>query len=538
MSDVQFTSFDGVGVNGNNALYLLTRKGKASQDTVSVKSTTRRDTGAVYDSMTWNQRTLELTVMPNPNEVADVGEWKEDIEGLFQVWTSDETRRLEGTLHDGTLVFLDVRVISRTKEIDTGSVYGVVWNYKMTADYPLWRKVAQSSSTGDVTNIGNAQANPVIEFTTATHKILYACDVSGTGAGGGLPAYPVRFAYTQSNLVAGEVFAYVNGVNTPTYSDNYNAYVWTLLDTSQDANIPTSVDLVMIDGVNVVNPLGGRLEQGGMKLGDAVTGTDATNTSWSWNDFQISQNPIRCGSWRPGITGNDRQGSFEIGTETSSTLMFRAYANNDDLQRDADSMVLFIGSQGNSLAGLSRVTTEHNAGGGSSTIRSYAKVRAFNSAQWSIVWSVITDTTVTSSISLANTIEVAVGCEVYANTGFAYNGTLTITMTGTTFTLSLNSTPTVNVPAAQNLDYYHGTFVNDTTGEYIDFRDFVVLDGTLYVDTFNHEVYSSVGVSPYIYGEIRLTDAENWFRLDPGLNTIDNNVTGASYTIEWNESYV
>ena len=71
------------------------------------------------------------------------------------------------------------------------------------------------------------------------------------------------------------MFCYSPG-NIPTLSDDYNAYVWCLVNTAGDSSISTTIDLVAADGIADANTAGGDLNDAGMKLTDATSGTDST----------------------------------------------------------------------------------------------------------------------------------------------------------------------------------------------------------------------------------------------------------------------
>jgi hypothetical protein len=538
MADVGITAFNATPVNGTTTIGVAVARGASPEAEVSVTASKRRNAAGTFEHISIDPLDLRFEVWAR-DLAADYDAWKSQVESLFQPWTSNATRVLAGTLPDGTPVSLDVIVIRRRKVHDTGSVGSVLYHVDLRAENPLWRKTTDSTTTGNPTNAGNAPAPATIELTTATHKQIRQCSVAGAGAGGGLMGYPVKLAYTQSGITAGEAFAYVNGSNTPTYSDDYSAYLWTIVDTSQDATQATTLDLVTIDGAINANPLGGRLEQGGMKLGDAVIGTDSSNSVWAWNDFSISQNPIRCGSWRPAVTGADKSGSFELNAESPTGLTFLAYSQIDSLARNADSMALVFGAQGNSLAGLTRICTNHTPGAGPDTIRSYARVRPYGSGNWAAAWSTVVDGTFSSSISLANAVEVAVGIEVFTPPSYSFFGSLALSAPGTggVFSCSLNAAPTVTVGTAQAADYFNGTITNGATGESIECREVVLRDGTLSLDSLRRVIYSSLGATEAIYGDWRFSNDDNWFLLVPGSNAITNGITGAAYTARWREAY-
>lgn len=375
-----------------------------------------------------------------------------------------------------------------------------------------------------VTNAGTTPTPGILDLTTSTHMKLYACTVQGVGAGGGLLGYPVRVAYTESGLTAGEVFAYSPG-NIPTLSDDYNAYIWTLVNTSGDANVSTALDVVCANGIADANTAGGDLNDGGMKLLDAVSGTDSSNSTWSWNDLTVSLNADRCGSWRPGLTGTFQTvGTYNITSEGSSLTITIGPGGNGE--RVADSITCVLGCTGSSVANLSRATTV-GSGSGTSLPRAYFMGRTYGQSTWTVIWSVTTTTTVTTSITVTGYTELACGIEHQGSPTTA-NHTLVLSGAGTggIFTCSLANTPTVTVPASTNLDYYDGAFENDTNGDEIDFESFMVRDGTLTVDTANGTIESSTGLYRS-YGKIEFNNPDCMFLLDPGANAITNGIGGS-----------
>lgn len=533
MADVDVTNFAGTTVNGASPYRVLRIAGDAPESHISVEATARRNSAGVFEAISYEPLELTLHVFAGAS-ASSYATFKRAVESLFQPWTSNVARQLVGTL-DGTStgVYLDVVVTSLRKIRDAGSLSTVEYLVALRADFPRWRTTSDSTSTGSPTNAGNSPAPATIELTTSTHKQIRSCSVAGAGANGGLMGYPVKLAYTQAGMVAGEVIAMVNGSNTPTYSDDYTAYVWTIVDTSQDGTQATAIDLLTVDGIGISNPLGGRLEQGGMKLGDAVTGTDCSNTTWAWNDFSISQNPIRCGAWRPAVVGSVANLVCWISSESSSGVSFKIDNDPIDSGTRANAMAMVIGSQGNSLAGLTRVMSGVSDG----YSRQFVAVRAFGSANWSYVQSATANGTVSSAVSLANGVEVAVGIDGLQLSMNTQTLDLSAPGSGGVFTLSLNATPTITVGASANADYYNGTLTNSTTGDSIEFRDVLVRDGTLSIDSLRRRWSTSVGALEPIYGDPRFTNDDNWFLLAPGANSISNGVTGASYTARWREAY-
>ena len=522
-------SFDGhfVGPGTDVMAYLDVRDAFGVSGTVEMQA--RRSIEPLVMSVSPDGRTIPIRLARAAGATMSAATFRSTVKRWFSIQKNTGARYLVLYGDDGSTFVRTACYVERIEPLNEGVDEYLVVLTMAQQWFEANTPTVSAANPTSVTNAGDTPTPASLALTTSTHKTLRACTVSGAGAGGGLLGFPVRLAAVESGMTAGEVFAYSPG-NIPTLSDDYNAYIWCLVNTAGDGNISTAVDLVHANAVDDSNTAGGDLNDGGMKLLDAVTGTDSSNSTWSWNDLTVSLNADRCGSWRPALTGKFQTvGTYEITAEGASLTINCTGGGSGE--RVADSISCVLGCTGSSVANLSRAYTT------TGTARAYFLGRALGQSTWTTIWSITATATVTSSITVTGYTELACGCEYTATPGNANTLVLSGNGTGGIFTCSLANTPTVNVPASSNLDYYDGQVANDTNGDYVKFESFMCQDGTLTIDTKEGTVESSVGFVRS-YGKIEFGNPAALFQLEPDANAISETLdAGASFTITHRNAY-
>jgi hypothetical protein len=390
----------------------------------------------------------------------------------------------------------------------------------------VWQKTTLTTSASNpatVTNAGNVAAAPTIELTTTNHVTRRACTVTPATAYGNLIAYPVVFALDSTAVTSSNTFVYVEGVSVPCYVDDaglVTSRVWALIDTAV-AGTATNVDIIY--GTGLVNPLCQTLDDGGMDWAD---NTNCTNAQWEWNDWSgAASNPPRPGTWRAATTGNHSE-TADVSYQESAGIIYLGAAGS--YGNGADSLRLSIPSGGLTLTNLSRQTANLDG----ANARAYVRKRTRGSATWSDVWTQTTNATVTTALGFGgNSVEITVGLENFGTTA----DPSTLTVTGSSVTLTIFNAPTVVVGSAENMDRYDGTYTIGSRS--ITFSDFIVPDGTLTIDCDARSISSSVA-GPFYGDEDALTFShpDQWLVLLPGSNTITDGLS-ATDVVKHRDTY-
>lgn len=453
---------------------------------------------------------------------ATAHEVREQVETLFEPSLNGAARTLTFTGSDGsTTLRLGCYVVRREWQ-----PFGVdQWIIELFAPAGGSEADTAETSAANPATVTNAGTRPVllsIALTTATHKSRRACTVTGAGGGGGVIAYPVMFLLSDAAATATNVFVYVEGVSVPCFVDDagtITSRVFALVDTASDGTTATNVDIVY--GTGLTNPLCGTLDDGGMDW------TTTTNTSWEWNDWRASTFPARPGVWRPALTGRhvNPDARHQITTESASSLLIESNTAGE-YSGEADSVLLIVGAQAGTTGALTNLSRQ--TAGLVSQGRAFVRYRVAGSATWVDAWTVTSNTTVTTSIDLDNAVEIVAGIETTSTSAIA---DVQMTLSGTP-ELALANNPTVVVGAAENFDYYDGTY--QIGSETITFNDVLAPDGTLTIDCEARSITSSVA-GP-IFGSFQFSDPDQWLQLEAGSNVVSDGLS-ATDVISWRDGY-
>lgn len=528
------TQFDGNTINGATSYRVYLPYGSATGRMSRTVMQDRRNASPQLSHVTTDALRFVIRISAANTSTA-YATFQTNVQQWFAESRSGTTRELRATWHDGsTAVKLDVLVERLTKIQDAGSVGSLMYEATLVAPYPYWEAVTATTSAAgpaNVTNNGNVPALPSLALTTTTHVTRRACTVSGTGAAGGLIAYPVRFDLDDANATSTNVFVYVEGVSVPCLvlgSGGAASSVWALIDTAADGS-DTDVDIIY--GTGLTNPLAGTLAFAGMDLDDR---TNCTNAQWEWDNWLVTSHPARCGAWRPGLTGKHHataNASYAITSDATGSVVISIGAPGE-FDNSADSIILVVGAQAgtsSALASLSRVTANLDG----TNARAYVRYRVAGSSRWQdTAYLQTANATVTTSVDLDNAVEIAVGIENHGTTP----DPATLTISGTAVRLTLANTPTVTVGAATNMDFYDGAYrIGGSDDPEITLVDFVAPDGSLVIDAKSRSITSSAA-GPF-YGSVEFTDPDEWLRIDVGGAQTVSDTTGGSDVITHRNTY-
>lgn len=404
---------------------------------------------------------------------------------------------------------------------------GLSFRAVLTMAQPYWEAnsvTTPSPNPSTVTNAGNVAVRPSIALTQSTHKTLRACTVSGAGRANGLVAYPVRFALSDSAATSTNVFVFINGVSVPCNvqgGGGGSSVVWALVDTRADGS-DTYVDIIY--GSGITNPLCGQLRDP-----DLFDTASTANNSWRYDNWDITTHPSFAGSWVPAVTGYHGTSIAYQLTSDGGSVQFDLLASGTS---DYDSMYIAVPAGINTgISNLSRVTT--NFAGANS--QAFVRGRQAGTDRWGTAWSTRANATVTTGISgaaIGNAIAVACGIE---NDGASADpATVVFDNTASPVIVPPDTTPTVTVGSAANVDFYSGTL---TVGAYVlTFANCFAPDGTLTIDCQNKTISSSVAGA--IYNLPSFSDPAVWAALEPGSNSVTDGLTAtAADTWSWRDGY-
>ena len=489
--------------------------------TGTVEMQSRRSIEPQVMSVSRDGRTLALTLYPAQGTSLSLATFRSRVKQWFTPGKNTAARYLVLYADDGsTFVRIATYVQSVTmsrKQIDIVLTMAQPW-------FEAYIPTVSSANPATVTNSGNVAARPSIALTQTTHKTLRACTVAAA-AGTSLVAYPIRFTLDDAVATSTNVFVFVNGVSVPCNvqgGGGASSVVWALVDCAPDAS-STSVDIIY--GSGITNSLCGTLNDP-----DLFDSASTSNTSWRYDDWSITTHASHPGSWVPATTGYHAAGAYQLTSDGTTSVVFDLVASGTS---DYDSMVVLTPTVASSLGtsagtGLDRTTA--NLGG--TNAQAYVRFRTANNDRWSTAWSTRANATVTGSVgTITGCLALAVGIENDGTT--ADPATFTVDEgSGGTAVLAVTS-PTVNVAAAANIDYYDGTLV---VGSYtLTFNDCFAPDGTLTIDCGTKSISSSAAGA--VYNAPTFSDPSVWAALEPGSNTITDGLTTAADTITHRNSF-
>lgn len=503
--------------------------------TSTIDAIHRRSAAPLVTGTAEDGRTITLHLANAAGSALTAAQFRDAVKELFDPRLNAAGERLLVIVGDDGST--DVQIgcyVQQIAYLSPGIDQYVVTLWAPTNYWQATALTTDSASPATVTNAGNTAVYPVVEMTNTNHVTRRACTVTGAGAGGGLVAYPVVFLLSSSTVTASNTFVFVEGVSVPCFVDDpstVNSRVWALIDTHADGTTATHVDVIY--GAALLNPLCQTLDDGGMDMADAAT---TGNSAWEWNDWSVSSFPSRPGAWRPALTGNHSSASgasYQITSEGSSVVI--ALGASGAYDNSADSIRLHVGAKAgttSALANLSRQTANLDG----TNAQAYVRYRTAGSRSWQTAWSSRANATVTTSIDLDNAVEIAAGIE---NDQGGVDAA-TLTLSGTTAALTLASTPTVVVGAAENMDHYYNRNGSELVvgGRTIRFTQFFVPDGTLTIDCEARTITSDVAGPFYgVEDGITFSDPDQWAILEPGSTAITSDMANVAWTVKHRGGY-
>jgi hypothetical protein len=165
------------------------------------------------------------------------------------------------------------------------------------------------------------------------------------------------------------------------------------------------------------------------------------------------------------------------------------------------------------------MTVSRNITGGPASSRAFVRYRGANQATWTDAWTSSAAGTVDTALNVPGAVQIAVGLEPLANTANV-GGTLTLSpVSGTTWSLSLLTPPTVSVAGSVQAFNVAGSLGNTVSGDVVSIDStYLYLESLLTLDC-NAQTITAAGSAPW-YGSLQFSDPDRWVRVQPSGGSV------------------